>query len=83
MAGQPVALPVGAHRSYAGRTEGRKGVQVPGHCLQQSEGLARTGLAQVSRGHCTFSQCTSPVVPCREGTGLTGGTGQSAPRALV
>lgn len=46
--------------------EGRRGVQVPGHCLQQSEGLARTGLAQVSRGHCTFSQCTSPVVPCRE-----------------
>lgn len=46
--------------------EGRRGVQVPGHCLQQSEGLARTGLAQVSRGHCTFSQCTSPVVPCGE-----------------
>lgn len=58
-------------------------MQVPGHCLQQSEGLARTGLAQVSRGHCTFSQCTSPVVPCREGTELTGGTGQSAPHALV
>lgn len=56
-------------------------MQVPGHCLQQSEGLARTGLAQVSRGHCTFSQCTSPVVPCREG--VTGGTGQSAPHALV
>lgn len=67
----------GAHRSYAGRMEGRRGVQVPGHCLQQSEGLARTGLAHVSRGHCTFSQCTSPVVPCREGTG------QSAPHALV
>lgn len=50
---------------------------IPGHCLQQSEGLARTGLAQVSRGHCTFSQCTSPVVPCREGTGFMGGTGQS------
>lgn len=47
----------------------QEGVQVPGHCLQQSEGLARTGLAQVSCGHCTFSQCTSPVVPCREYTG--------------
>ena len=53
------------------------GVQVPGHCLQQSEGLARTGLAQVSRGHCTFSQCTSPVVPCGERRRLRGGTGQS------
>lgn len=36
----------------------------PGHCLQQSVGLARTGWAQASRGHCTFSQCTSPVPPC-------------------
>lgn len=38
----------------------------PGHCLQQSVGLARTGWAQASRGHCTFSQCTSPVSPCRD-----------------
>lgn len=38
----------------------------PGHCLQQSVGLARTGWAQASRGHCTFSQWTSPVPPCRD-----------------
>lgn len=38
----------------------------PGHCLQQSVGLARMGWAQASRGQCTFSQCTSPVPPCRD-----------------
>ena len=75
--GHPVASPVVACRGRARRVEGRRGVQVPGHCLQQSEGLARTGLAQVSRGHCTFSQCTSPVVPCGERRRLMGGTGQS------
>lgn len=41
----------------------------PGHCLQQSEGLRRTGLVQLRRGHCTFSQCTSPVAPCGETMG--------------
>lgn len=75
--GHPAASPVVACQGCAGKAEGRRGVQVPGHCLQQSEGLARTGLAQVSRGHCTFSQCTSPVVPCGEGRrGLRGGTKQ-------
>jgi len=62
-------------RPCQGCRESGDGVAVPGHCLQQSEGLARTGLAQVSRGHCTFSQCTSPVVPCGERGGLAGGHG--------
>lgn len=58
---------------HEGAVPGRRGARVPGHCLQQSEGLARTGLAQVSRGHCTFSQCTSPVVPCGEAHRAHGG----------
>lgn len=58
-----------------GRHRGQEGsrLHVPGHCLQQSEGLTRTGLAQVRRGHCTFSQCTSPVVPCGEHAQGSGG----------
>lgn len=56
----------GAACGFCQESRRQEGVQVPGHCLQQSEGLTRTGLAQVSRGHCTFSQCTSPVVPCGE-----------------
>lgn len=58
-----------------GRNGGQGGsrVYIPGHCLQQSEGLTRTGLAQVRRGHCTFSQCTSPVVPCGERAQDSGG----------
>lgn len=65
------------------RGRGRGGPHVPGHCLQQSEGLARTGLAQVRRGHCTFSQCTSPVVPCGERAGLTGAPAPGAAPALL